>query len=155
MTFVAGFDPDLFKSLLKAICSRRFIGVDIGAPVYAPNAQLSNVAIYSGFRPDFPGGFHPFERQDVFLDNWLLRSIVVPMALGTKNRQQQAAEVCKQYLREKHPENLGLVEEYIAEIEGTGKNHDVAKWGQFSDASWKNDEMLKRLGQAFETWLNP
>ena len=41
------------------------------------------------------------------------------------------------------------------EIEGTGKNHDVAKWGQFTDASWKNDEMLKRLDAEFEKWLNP
>ncbi len=77
------------------------------------------------------------------------------MALGTKNRHQQTAEVCKQHLREKNPSNLGLVNEFIVEIEGTGKTHDVSKWGQFADASWKNDEMLKRLDQAFEGWLNP
>jgi len=77
------------------------------------------------------------------------------MALGTKNRQQQTAEVCKQHLRENHMRQLGLVEEFIQEIEGTGKNHDVGKWGQFADASWKNEEMLKRLDAAFEKWLNP
>lgn len=77
------------------------------------------------------------------------------MALGTKNRQQQTAEVCKQHLREKNPSKLGLVNEFITEIEGTGKNHDVSKWGQFADASWKNDEMLKRLDVEFEKWLNP
>jgi hypothetical protein len=77
------------------------------------------------------------------------------MALGTKNRQQQTAEVCKQHLREKYQNHLGLVNEFIIEIEGTGKDHDVSKWGQFADASWKNDEMLKRLDLAFEQWLNP
>jgi hypothetical protein len=77
------------------------------------------------------------------------------MSLGTKNRQQQTAHVCRQHLREKRQDKLALVEEFIAEIEGTGKNHDLAKWNQFADASWKNDEMLKRLDAAFEKWLNP
>ena len=77
------------------------------------------------------------------------------MALGTKNRHQQTAEVCRQHLREKNPANLGLVNVFIVEIEGTGKNHDVAKWGQFADASWKNDAMLERLDIEFEKWLNP
>ena len=77
------------------------------------------------------------------------------MALGTKNRQNETAQVCRQHLREKHKHQLALVEEFIVEIEGTGKNHDVAKWLRFSDASWKNDEMLKRLDQEFERWLNP
>jgi hypothetical protein len=45
------------------------------------------------------------------------------VALGTKNRQQLTAEVCKQHLREKNPNNLGLVNEFIVEIEGTGKSH--------------------------------
>ena len=77
------------------------------------------------------------------------------MALGTKNRQQQSAEICKQHLREKYQSDLGLVNEFIGEIEGTGKSHDVSKWEQFADASWKNDEMLKRLDLQFEQWLNP
>ena len=77
------------------------------------------------------------------------------MSLLTKNRQIQTTEVCKQHLRENHQHQLALVEEYIVEIEGTGKNHDVGKWGQFADASWKNDEMLRRLDAAFEKWLNP
>ena len=76
------------------------------------------------------------------------------MSLGTKNRQIQTAELCKQHLREKFQSNLGLVNEFITEIEGTGKNHDVSNWGQFADASWKNDEMLKRLDAEFEKWLN-
>jgi hypothetical protein len=47
------------------------------------------------------------------------------------------------------------MEEYIVEIEGDGKNQDLAKWAQFADASWRNEEMLKRLDAEFETWLNP
>jgi len=77
------------------------------------------------------------------------------MALGTKNRLQQIAHVCRQHLRDNHMRQLALVEEYIVEIEGTGKNHNVTNWQQFADASWKNDEMLKRLDTAFERWLNP
>jgi hypothetical protein len=40
------------------------------------------------------------------------------MGLGTKNRQKQTAEFCKQHLREKYPDKLRLVEEFIVEIEG-------------------------------------
>jgi hypothetical protein len=77
------------------------------------------------------------------------------VALGTKNRQIQTAETCKEHLREMHREKGGLVEEFIAETEGTGKNYDPAKWGRFADAGWKNDEMLKRLDLEFDHWLNP
>ena len=44
------------------------------------------------------------------------------MGLGTKNRQKQTADICKQHLREKHPDKLGLVEEFIVEIEGPPNN---------------------------------
>jgi hypothetical protein len=77
------------------------------------------------------------------------------MALGTKNRQSETAQVCRAHLRENHQKNSALVEEFIAEIEGAGKNHDAARWLRFSDASWKNSEMLKRLDREFEAWLNP
>jgi hypothetical protein len=77
------------------------------------------------------------------------------MALGTKNRQSETAQVCREHLRENHRDNLALVEEFIVEIEGAGKNHDPAQWLRFSDASWKNSEMLKRLDREFEAWLNP
>jgi hypothetical protein len=40
------------------------------------------------------------------------------MALGTKNRQKQTAGLCKQHLRQKYPDKLALVEEFIVEIEG-------------------------------------
>ena len=55
------------------------------------------------------------------------------MGLGTKNRQKQTADICKQHLREKYPDKLGLVEEFIVEIEGPAKNCDVTRWGQFTD----------------------
>lgn len=77
------------------------------------------------------------------------------MSLGTKNRQQQTADLCKQHLREKHKGSLALVEEYIAEIEGTGKAHDVTQWGHFSDTKADKEEMLTRLDEHFEKWLNP
>ena len=77
------------------------------------------------------------------------------MALGTKNRQSETSQVCKQHLREAHPDKSGLVEEFIVEIEGAGRTHDATRWLRFSDASWKHAEMLKRLDREFETWLNP
>jgi hypothetical protein len=43
------------------------------------------------------------------------------MGLGTKNRQKQTADICKQHLREKYPDKLRLVEEFIVEIEGLPK----------------------------------
>jgi hypothetical protein len=39
------------------------------------------------------------------------------MGLGTKNRQKQTADICKHHLRDKYRDKLGLVEEFIVEIE--------------------------------------
>lgn len=77
------------------------------------------------------------------------------MSLGTKNRQQQTAEQCKQHLHDKHRDKLVLVEEFIHEFEGLGKERDITKWGQFTDASQNQEEMLKRLDEHFDQWLNP
>jgi len=55
------------------------------------------------------------------------------MGLGTKRRQQQTADICKQHLREKYRDQRGLVEEFIVEIEGAPKNCDVTRWGRFTD----------------------
>ena len=77
------------------------------------------------------------------------------MGLGTKNRQKQTADVCKQHLRERNPDKPALVEEYIHEIEGTGKQQDISCWGQFTDIKGINEEMLKRLDVDFYEWLNP
>jgi hypothetical protein len=54
------------------------------------------------------------------------------MALGTKNRQRQTAETCKRHLREKYRDRGGLVEEFISEFEGVGKNSDPTRWGSFT-----------------------
>ena len=77
------------------------------------------------------------------------------MGLGTKNRQQQTADLCKQHLRETHKDNLTLVEEFIQEIEGSGKDHDITRWGRFTDIKDIKEEMLKRVDDAFGNWLNP
>lgn len=77
------------------------------------------------------------------------------MGLGTKNRQKQTADLCKQHLRQAHADKLPLVEEFIQEIEGTGKEQDITHWGILTDESHDNNEMLKRLDGAFEKWLNP
>ena len=71
------------------------------------------------------------------------------MSLGTKNRQARTAELCKQHLRETHRDNITLVEEYIKEIEGTGKRKDITRWGQFTDAKGICADMLKRLDDHF------
>ena len=77
------------------------------------------------------------------------------MGLGTKNRQKQTADICKQHLREKCRDRPGLVEEFILEFEGTSKNSDVTCWNQFTDIKDIKKEMLKRLEAHFEKWLNP
>jgi hypothetical protein len=56
-----------------------------------------------------------------------------PMSPGTKNRQKQTAELCKQHLRQKYSDKLELVEEFMVEIEGPPTNCDVTRWGQFTD----------------------
>jgi hypothetical protein len=82
------------------------------------------------------------------------RQLEPPMRLGTKNRQKQTADICKRHLREKYPNKLGLVEEFIAEIEGPPKNCDVTRWGQFADIKDIKKEMCQRLDARFENWLN-
>ena len=77
------------------------------------------------------------------------------MGLGTKNRQNQTAETCKQHLRDNHQDKLALVEEFISEFEGNGKDQDATRWGKFTDIKGLKSEMLERLDLEFEKWLNP
>jgi hypothetical protein len=77
------------------------------------------------------------------------------MSLGTKNRQAQTAELCKQHLRDKYSDKLNLVEEYIREVEGIGKERDITRWGSFTDIKGISDETIKRVDERFEQWLNP
>ena len=73
------------------------------------------------------------------------------MGLGTKNRQRQTADICKQHLREKYRDQRGLVEEFILEFEGDRKNCDVTRWDRFTDIKDIKKEMLTRLEAHFET----
>ena len=77
------------------------------------------------------------------------------MGLGTKNRQKQTAELCKQHMRQKYPDKLGLVEDFIVEIEGPPQNCDLTRWGRFTDVKGIKKEMFQRLEIQFENWLNP
>ena len=74
------------------------------------------------------------------------------MSLGTKNRQAQTAELCKQHLRDKYSDILNLVEEYIREVEGIGKKRDITRWGSFTDIKGISDETIKRVDERFERW---
>jgi len=76
------------------------------------------------------------------------------MGLGTKNRQNQTAELCKDHLRTMYRAQMVLVEDFVREIEGVGAASDPAKWGQFTDASRNLDAMLTRLDERFNNWLN-
>jgi hypothetical protein len=76
-------------------------------------------------------------------------------SVGTKNRQKQTADLCKQHLREKYPDELDLVEEFIVEIEGSPKNCDVTRWDQFTDIKDIKKEMFQRLETQLGNWLNP
>ena len=67
------------------------------------------------------------------------------MSLGTKNRQKQTADACKENLRTACASQRMLVEDFIGEIEG--KDRDVTRWGQFTDQTWSTAAMLKRVDQ--------
>ena len=59
------------------------------------------------------------------------------------------------HLWEKYRDQRGLVEEFILEFEGAGKNCVVTCWDLFTDIKDIKKEMLKRLEVHFEKWLNP
>jgi hypothetical protein len=65
------------------------------------------------------------------------------------------ADLCREHLRTAHRDQLALVEEYIAEVEGTDENPDPACWSRFCDVKRDNREMLERLEAEFQAWLNP
>ncbi len=76
------------------------------------------------------------------------------MGSGTKNRPQ-TAEFCKQHLRKKHKDKLALVEKFVIEIEGSGKDHDIARWTRFTDIDGIKEVMVSRVNAHFDKWLNP
>jgi hypothetical protein len=76
------------------------------------------------------------------------------MGLGTKNRQAQTADLCKDHLRQSYASQGTLVEDFILEIEGAGKVKDILKWGQFTNMDRDQAAMLGRLDEKFNRWLN-
>jgi len=76
------------------------------------------------------------------------------MGIGTKNRQNQTAELCKEHLRSTYASQGTLVEDFIVEIEGSGKARDILKWGQFTNMDRDTTAMLARLDVKFHKWLN-
>jgi hypothetical protein len=76
------------------------------------------------------------------------------MGLGTKNRKSQTADLCKDHLRTKNTSQIVLVEDFILEIEGSGKSRDILKWGQFTNSDRNVPVMLSRLDEKFTRWLN-
>ena len=76
------------------------------------------------------------------------------MGLGTKNRQNQTAELCKNHLRTLYRAQAVLVEDFVREVEGVGAASDPARWGQFTDVSRDPNAMFARLDACFNRWLN-
>jgi len=72
---------------------------------------------------------------------------------GTKNRQAQVAQQCREHLRRVYHTQAALVEEFIREIEGPEEEVDVSRWGQFTDPSRQTEAMLRRLEERFQEWL--
>jgi hypothetical protein len=76
------------------------------------------------------------------------------MGIGTKNRQNQTAELCREHLRSSYASHGTLVEDFIREIEGTGKAQDIQAWGRFTNMDRDPADMLGRLDETFNKWLN-
>jgi len=76
------------------------------------------------------------------------------MGIGTKNRQNQTAELCREHLRSSYASQGTLVEDFIREIEGSGKSQDILAWGRFTNMDRNTADMLGRLDETFNKWLN-
>jgi hypothetical protein len=76
------------------------------------------------------------------------------MGIGTKNRQNQTAELCREHLRSTYASQRTLVEDFIDEIEGIGKSKDILQWGRFTNMDRNTLAMLGRLDERFTRWLN-
>jgi hypothetical protein len=71
------------------------------------------------------------------------------MTLGAQHRLKEAADLSRQHLREKHTDQSMLVEEFIAEFEGQGRDH--TRWSkQFADQR----QVPGRVDSAFAKWVN-
>ena len=77
------------------------------------------------------------------------------MGLGTKNRQQQTAELCPQHLWAHYHPKLTLLNEFIEVFQGAGKDRDFIRWSQLTDSRGVPAGMRQRLAECFERWLSP
>lgn len=75
------------------------------------------------------------------------------MGSETNDRSKAIAGLCREHLARKYAHKLKLVEEFIEEIEGCGEELDFSHWGQLTDSTHVNEEMLRRLDEAFEEWM--
>jgi hypothetical protein len=73
------------------------------------------------------------------------------MSVGTKNRLQQTATLCKDHLRSTFPDQGDLVNEFIAEIEGGER--DATAWSQFADLKRNSGDLVANAEAAFREWL--
>jgi hypothetical protein len=148
-----------------AVCQRRH-GKGLGIFVWwgAQNARSKNLSrpAVKGFESEtsFTLQLRGIPFRVAFISEWSPRirfsyDSGQNMGLGTKNRQKQTADICKEHLREKYRDQVGLVEEFISELEGALENRDLTCWERFTDIKDIKEEMLKRLDARFEKWLNP
>lgn len=75
------------------------------------------------------------------------------MGLGTKNRLNETAAMCRAHLQDLHPDQSGLVAEFISEIEGSESSLDVTAWNRFTDLRRSPAETKQRVEAAFQQWL--
>ena len=76
------------------------------------------------------------------------------MGLGTQNRLNQTADLCKEHLRSTYAPQGDLVEDFIIEVEGAGKSKEILKWSQFTNSDRNTESMFSRLDEKFNRWLN-
>ena len=76
------------------------------------------------------------------------------MGLGTQNRLNQTADLCKAHLRSTYAPQGDLVEDFILEVEGSGKIRNILQWSQFTNMDRNQTHMLSRLDEKFNRWLN-
>jgi hypothetical protein len=74
--------------------------------------------------------------------------------LAAKIRESEVAEACKALLHEAHHDALNLVEEFIVEIEGAGKDRDLSQWIWFAGAGFNTAKIPERLEREFQKWLD-
>jgi hypothetical protein len=70
-----------------------------------------------------------------------------------QNGMNRIAELCKQYLRNRYPDSLPEVEDFIASVERGGNDRGISPWERLIDATNISDELLWPLEVKFQSWL--